>query len=52
MELLDKLDAPNLQVIDLSNNNLTVEDVILFRATNFKYLQIILLYPTLSFNDF
>ena len=52
MELLDKLDAPKLQVVDLSNNNLTVEDVILFRAINFKYLRTILLYPMLSFNDF
>ena len=32
MELLDKLDAPKLQMLDISNNNLSVEDIIPFRA--------------------
>ena len=49
---MNNLDAPRLVLLDLSNNNLKAEDMIKINASKFKKLKQILIFPSLTIEDY
>lgn len=46
---MNNLKASRVSILDISNNNLTYEDMKLFSAANFPWLRYLVVYPSMKY---